>query len=140
VYNFRFSEKIYIAVPWQSVAALLTHILLLKAGAAKNILYLNRLLYSMQFVFDIFVSSFFHYVLCSVLHCGILQCSIEFSFFISEHTSHSSQLRWKTANIIFRITTALVISLCLSLFIGSTYNEKKYLWKGIVLNRWRVRM
>jgi hypothetical protein len=51
------------------VAALLTHILLLKAGAAKNILYLNRRLYGMQFVFDIFVSSSFS--LCA-LFCATL--------------------------------------------------------------------
>jgi len=110
--------------------ASLTHILLLKAGAAKNILYLNRRLYSMQFVFDIFVSSFFYYVLCSVSHCGSLQCSIAFSFFISEHTSFSSQLRCKTANIIVGITTALVISLCLV-----TLYWFNLQWKEIPLKR-----
>jgi len=125
VYNFRFSTKIYIAVPWQSVDALLTHILLLKAGAAKTILYLNRRLYSMQFVFDIFVSSLFLYVLCSVSHCGSLQCSIAFSFFNSKHTSSSSQLTWKTANIIDGITTALVISLCLVTLYWFTLQRKE---------------
>jgi len=130
VYNFRFSRKIYIAVPWQSVAALLTHILLLKAGDAKNILYLNRRLCSMHFVFDIFVSSFFHYVLCSVSHCGSLQCSIAFSFFISEHTSSSSQHTRKTAIIIVGITTALVISL----FLVTLYWFNLQ-WKEIPLKR-----
>ena len=84
----------------------------------------------MQFVFDIFVSSFFYYVLCSVSHCGSLQCSIAFSFFISEHTSFSSQLRCKTANIIVGITTVLVINLCLV-----TLHWFNLQWKEIPLKR-----
>jgi len=73
---------------------------------------------------------FFHYMLCSVSHCGSLQCSIAFSFFISEHTSSSSQLRCKTANIIVGITTALVISLCLV-----TLYWFNLQWKEIPLKR-----
>ena len=55
------------------MAALLTHILLLKAGDAKNILYHNRRLYNIHFVFDIFVSSFF--IMCSVLCHIVAACS-----------------------------------------------------------------
>ena len=63
-------------------------------------------------------------------HCGSLQCSIAFSFFISEHPSFSSQLMRKTANITVGITTALVISLCLV-----TLYWFNLQWKEIPLKR-----
>ena len=69
-------------------------------------------------------------MLCSASHCGNLQCSIAFSFFISEHTSSSSQHTWKTANIIVGITNALVISLWLV-----TLYWFNLQWKEIPLKR-----
>ena len=85
MYNFRFSGKIYIAVPWQSVAALLTHIFLLKAGAAKNILHFNRCLYSMQFVFDIF---FLRFSLCALFCVTLWQPAVFYSVLVPYLRTH----------------------------------------------------